>query len=1448
MTDERNDLPNPSANNYDQRVRETLMTYMGRQGNPLDRGLTMRDMLDAGLIALKDGAKLTTGMSKLPIKSGPNITADTLPDLTPPPTPEGFEVHAGFTQIMIEHDPATFTQGHGHLRTVVYGKVRAVGEAAPVFAHTVKVAEFGGSVFSMPSAPATTWHLWIKWETNDNVLSADPAGGTNGLVATTGQDISKLLEALTGEITASQLYGDLSARIDLVDGPTTLVGSVAARLRAESEAGAKALNDKATALQNAADQAQREFTLALGTEASTRIAAISAETKERGSALLAQATALGASITTVNTQRQTDADSFAKSVTTLTSSIGDAQGAISTEVSTRATNEGVINRAITAMGGRVGDAESWITSTTTQTIARDKVVNESLQATESSIKNPVTGLVATHSLLTNYYSTTLTANSYADTQVTNKAAELTNPQTGIIASAISSNQIYTQLQADSATKSQIDDFEVKINDPKTGMLSKATNSKTIYSKADADTAMTAAVQVLRAEFVPPGAGAISIADYTDKVIAKSDASGAAVNATTALKAELLVGAPGVPPLLISKADIERTYTTSATKTAAEAITATAVKTAFEDATTGLVATAINNKQIYSKTDANSAMTTEINSVFTKFVDPATNSVSTTKMETELFTSDTAKEEIVNEIKKIGADFVDASGKMSTAKVGNAILTSADAKEAIANEIKSYKATVGGKTFSEIEIQANTAASDASALKSQYTVKLNTVGTNGVLAIAGFGLASEPTAAGDTTSQFLVAADRFAVVSTDEGVPYVPFIVQTANGFAADGTALKRGVHIADAFIQNGTIKNAMIGKAVIDDAHIASLDATKLTAGDGIIGDRLKSQNNNDANTQGWRIEPNGSATFNGVVVRGTVEASDGNIGGVIIEKEMVRTNSLNPAPQVTVEDQSKARPVKSMATTGSATPSTILLLDSGEVMGYGYSASGLFGARYQGASETMTPTLLKSAGSSPFITNVSAVDAGEKFFAFLKRDGTVWITGGDITGSREMSPCQLTGFTDVVSISASQNFLAMLTASGQVFVRGTAIRVICYDNDLPEEAQNYNDPLNLHDTVAGLLGVRVVKIAAGGDHLVLLDSNGLVWAAGGTHMGQCGPATKDGVGMSALRLDGVGIADAVRATDIWTGDLCTMFQAKVNQGSAIVAGNVYSFGQPIPCPAISMDCTYYTADGYAVQTNATYSNEYANWLSPKPRDNIPSFSTIIRARGLLPTLVIAGDVGDTFRVAIGGGFAGLDVDYRRMIIKRVRPNGLVNSTCSGYEGFVLDLPSATTMNTYENRGNPAHSHLYGQHSTVIDGWGDTDIHIGPFFITYRSRVTGMLRTTCDPDLVKWSGVTDAVPPTSGSWGSRSSRVNTWAGFTIDIDDPDRPFSGTGFGLKSNGNFMLGNSTGNRLVFNGTKLTYRGSLDVKSSTDINTSRMEISDTCIKVYEGNQLRVVIGKLS
>lgn len=158
------------------------------------------------------------------------------PDLTPPPTPTGFTVDAAISHVFVEHDAPVYRQGHGHLRTRLYGKIVNAGDPLPTFADAVEIAQFAGTVYAHPSNPATTWRLWIKWETVDGVLSVDPAGGTNGLEAVTGQDVALLLKALEGEITESQLYTDLSTKInDSADGVSYLGTQNGIRVQASSD-------------------------------------------------------------------------------------------------------------------------------------------------------------------------------------------------------------------------------------------------------------------------------------------------------------------------------------------------------------------------------------------------------------------------------------------------------------------------------------------------------------------------------------------------------------------------------------------------------------------------------------------------------------------------------------------------------------------------------------------------------------------------------------------------------------------------------------------------------------------------------------------------------------------------------------------------------------------------------------------------------------------------------------------------------------------------------------------------------------------------------------------------------------------------------------------------------------------------------------------------------------
>jgi hypothetical protein len=191
--------------------------------------------------------------------------------------------------------------GHGHLRTRLYGVTHTAGQPLPTFNDTVELGQFSGTIWALASNPATTWRLWIKWETVDGVLSAAPAGGTNGLEAVTGQDVGTLLTALTGEITESQLYQSLAERINLVDGNGT--GSVNARLLAEANARGAAILAEQTARQSGDTSLAQQITTltaAVNTADANLAAAIQTEATARANADTAEAQARQTLAATVN--------------------------------------------------------------------------------------------------------------------------------------------------------------------------------------------------------------------------------------------------------------------------------------------------------------------------------------------------------------------------------------------------------------------------------------------------------------------------------------------------------------------------------------------------------------------------------------------------------------------------------------------------------------------------------------------------------------------------------------------------------------------------------------------------------------------------------------------------------------------------------------------------------------------------------------------------------------------------------------------------------------------------------------------------------------------------------------------------------------------------------------------------------------------------------------------
>lgn len=208
-------------------MRQNLQILLGQRGSGEWAAFTERRAAQLGL------SNVGTGTDS----GGAPGAGDA--DLTPPPSVTGLALSAGISFVMVEWDAAVYAQGHGHGRTNLYAVQRNPTDASvPTFLDAVLVYSAIGAMrlAAIPSEPNMRWHVWATWVSVDGVESVSPAGGTNGMTATTGADVSHLLDVLQGEITASELFAGLSGRIDLIDAPGTVPGSVNERLAVESVA------------------------------------------------------------------------------------------------------------------------------------------------------------------------------------------------------------------------------------------------------------------------------------------------------------------------------------------------------------------------------------------------------------------------------------------------------------------------------------------------------------------------------------------------------------------------------------------------------------------------------------------------------------------------------------------------------------------------------------------------------------------------------------------------------------------------------------------------------------------------------------------------------------------------------------------------------------------------------------------------------------------------------------------------------------------------------------------------------------------------------------------------------------------------------------------------------------------------------------------------------------
>lgn len=194
-------------------VKEQIEVGDGRRGNELDKYLTMRHLISAGLARqLKDGSLIAD-------ISGENVTINNTTSspgytTTPPETPTNVEAFGGYSTIFVswdipqENDP-NFVYGYTEVwrsQTDNLGTAVLLGTSPASF----YLDEVGSN--------SVTYYYWVrfvsKWSDSD-LFIASPYNAVAGTPAQTALDPEYVVDLLNGRISRTQLNTNLNTAIDL---------------------------------------------------------------------------------------------------------------------------------------------------------------------------------------------------------------------------------------------------------------------------------------------------------------------------------------------------------------------------------------------------------------------------------------------------------------------------------------------------------------------------------------------------------------------------------------------------------------------------------------------------------------------------------------------------------------------------------------------------------------------------------------------------------------------------------------------------------------------------------------------------------------------------------------------------------------------------------------------------------------------------------------------------------------------------------------------------------------------------------------------------------------------------------------------------------------------------------------------------------------------------------
>ena len=424
----------PELRRYLESITEALEIRLGRRGDPVDRAITLRELISSGLASELAATPFNPNL----INSGNIGLGPGYVNLDVPPPVIGFDAAGAYSQVNIFW---TYPYYANHNQTEIWSHTTdSLGDA------TLAAVSTGRSVVD-PIGGGETRYYWARHVSNSNVKG--PFNSSSGTLAVTATNPQAILAELEGAISVTELADSLAAPI------SNLPQNTEQALLDEALA-------RSTAITASADALQTEIDGLVG------IAYDSSVTYSTNDQVSYSGNLYKASqSTTGNLPTNTTYWIFVGEFTSLGAAVGSAVANIIELNTVTADSDSAAARALSGLQVTVNDPATGLA------VTRSTLVNDyytSVQA-DSAIATAVTGLVS-NTTLADYTTTAGLEESYYTK--TDADGAIASAVTGLVSNTTLANytttaglveNYYTKTNADGAIASAVNTLSSGYENP-----------------------------------------------------------------------------------------------------------------------------------------------------------------------------------------------------------------------------------------------------------------------------------------------------------------------------------------------------------------------------------------------------------------------------------------------------------------------------------------------------------------------------------------------------------------------------------------------------------------------------------------------------------------------------------------------------------------------------------------------------------------------------------------------------------------------------------------------------------------------------------------------------------------------------------------------------------------------------------------------------------------------